>query len=203
MYRLESSDVALGCPCNSAATLVKFTAHSLYFLYPNELGIRTLYAYNLHSHEMNPLLDTHESQELGQLNLTEQLRRERMRNFSHGIVTYELLELMNASFDHRIMIPSSDNKIFVYDASSSSPENSILWEVMDGTRGSIVDPHLSSYGDKIAFVVENDLYYIQVQQKQVSDVVYRVTHLGAEAGIAYGVAEFIAQEEMDRYRGFW
>lgn len=202
MYRLESSDIALGCPCNSSATLVKFTTQSLYFLYPNEFGTRTLYAYNFLSHEINALLESRESQDLGQLNLTEQLRRERMRNFSHGIVTYELLELPSASFAHRIMIPCSDNKILVCDVSFSK-QDSILWEVMDGTLGSIIDPHLSSYGDKIAFVVENDLYYIIVQPKQVSDLVFRVTHLGAETGIACGVAEFIAQEEMDRYRGFW
>ena len=204
MYRLESSDVAMGCPCNSSVSLVKFSSQAVLFLYPNEFGIRTLYAFDLLTHEVHPLLDSNESQDLGQLNLTEQLRRERMRNFSHGIVSYELIELPGAPFDYRIMIPSSDNKILIYDARpSSSADASLLWEALDGSYGSLVDPHMSSYGDKLAFVLEDDLYYANILEGCLSESIYRVTHMGAEQGVACGVAEFIAQEEMDRYRGFW
>ena len=64
MYRLESSDVAMGCPCNSSVSLVKFSSQAVLFLYPNEFGIRTLYAFDLLTHEVHPLLDSNESQDL-------------------------------------------------------------------------------------------------------------------------------------------
>ena len=55
-----------------------------------------------------------------------------------------------------------------------------------------LDPQLSPDGAHVAYVRDGDLW--------VDD--RRLTH-AAEDGLTYGLADYIAQEEMDRYHGFW
>ena len=61
-----------------------------------------------------------------------------------------------------------------------------------------IDPKPSPDGTKVAFVRNNELF--------VMDLATRVeTQLsrGATEGLTHGLAEFMAQEEMDRSTGFW
>ena len=61
-----------------------------------------------------------------------------------------------------------------------------------------IDPQLSADGSKVAFVRENELYVLDLStRKEV-----RLSQ-GAAEGLTHGLAEFMAQEEMDRSRGFW
>jgi dipeptidyl-peptidase-4 len=55
-----------------------------------------------------------------------------------------------------------------------------------------LDPQLSPDGSKVAFVRDGDLW--------VDD---RPLTANAEDGLTYGLAEFVAQEEMGRAHGFW
>ena len=61
-----------------------------------------------------------------------------------------------------------------------------------------LDPKLSKDGAKVAFVRDNELFVIDLATKRET----QLSH-GAEQGVAHGLAEFIAQEEMDRSAGFW
>lgn len=204
---LESTDIALGAPLSGSASMVRFTSDGLLlFLHPNAAGVRTLFSYEPTTHTLLALLDrsldaaVHSSA----LSLTEQLRRERMRSFASGISSFDMVE-SGAVFENRLMIPTADGRILIYDHRSSFLPK--LWTVFDGagSGSSPVDPHISAVGDKVAFVLENDLFFIHINEDAVSKEVHRVTTRGAEGGglISCGVAEFIAQEEMDRYRGFW
>src|SRR5690606_18983067 len=67
-----------------------------------------------------------------------------------------------------------------------------------GSDGAI-DPHLSPDGTKVAFVRDGELWVLPVSG---SSEARRLTS-GAEPGLTNGLAEFIAQEELDRDRGFW
>jgi len=60
------------------------------------------------------------------------------------------------------------------------------------------DPRLSPDGRRLAYVREGDLYVMDLN----TGAERRLTSEAA-AGITYGLAEYIAQEEMDRPEGFW
>lgn len=59
-------------------------------------------------------------------------------------------------------------------------------------EGPVLDPQLSPDGTRVAYVRDGELW---VDDTQLTT--------GAEDGLTHGLAEFIAQEEMDRYHGFW
>jgi dipeptidyl-peptidase-4 len=66
------------------------------------------------------------------------------------------------------------------------------------TKSPELDPKPSADGAKVAFVREGDLYVIDV----ASNREVRLTQ-GATDGLTHALAEFIAQEEMDRASGYW
>ena len=61
-----------------------------------------------------------------------------------------------------------------------------------------IDPKPSPDGSKVAFVREGDLYVIDVVSKQET-----LLTTGATDGLTHGLAEFMAQEEMGRFTGYW
>ncbi|AGA30107.1 S9 family peptidase [Singulisphaera acidiphila] len=61
-----------------------------------------------------------------------------------------------------------------------------------------LDPRLSRDGTKVAFVRNDELHVIDLATKQE-----RQLSQGAGDGLTHGLAEFIAQEEMDRANGYW
>src|SRR5205085_10114876 len=64
--------------------------------------------------------------------------------------------------------------------------------------GNWIDPHFSPDGHAVAAVRGGELHVIDLEtQTEVA-----VTSDATEA-IQHGVAEFVAQEEMDRHEGFW
>lgn len=200
--QLDSSCIARGQPCSLAASHLRFTSHGfLIFLFPDAAtGMRNLFCYHIAKKELLPLLGDSELHfESAELSLTEQLRRERARNFSKGINFYELVACNNVN-ENRIMIPTPDGQIFVHDSHESFKPKT--WVAYDGSAGVPVDPHISSLGDKIAFVLGRDMFYVNINES-ASESARRITTLGETEGVSCGLAEFIAQEEMDRYRGFW
>lgn len=130
------------------------------------------------------------------LSLEEQLRRERMRLFTAGISSYEWA-LRNED-QQLILIPVGD-KLFLFD--EASPEADSM--VYDSSIGTAIDPHISPDGNWVAYVINNDLYCQRVFPKSSELKPIRLTFDGSKEGISCGVADFLAQEEMDRYRGFW
>ena len=61
-----------------------------------------------------------------------------------------------------------------------------------------IDPKLSPDGSQVAFVRGNELYRLDLATRTET----QLTH-GATEGLTHGLAEFMAQEEMDRSTGFW
>lgn len=61
-----------------------------------------------------------------------------------------------------------------------------------------LDPKLTRDGTKVAFVRNDELHVLDLSTR----VETQLTH-GASDGVTHAVAEFIAQEEMDRPSGFW
>ncbi len=126
------------------------------------------------------------SESTGQaLGREEVLRRERQRIQDRGITQYVLAE-------------RADVAVFAYDGA--------LFLVRPGQEplrltaaGSIaLDPQLSPDGRLLAFVRSDDLFLLDLSTRAER----RLTE-GARDGLTHGVAEYIAQEEMDRSSGFW
>ena len=61
-----------------------------------------------------------------------------------------------------------------------------------------IDPKLTRDGSKVAFVRDDELFVLDLATRKETQLTQ-----GAGDGLTHGLAEFIAQEEMDRSSGFW
>jgi dipeptidyl-peptidase 4 len=123
----------------------------------------------------------------GEAGLTpeEILRRERQRIQDKGITQYHLAA-------------SADAVVFDWRGDVYLARPGEAPERLTDTSSSEIDPQLSPDGTRVAFVREGDLYVMDVRTRALT----RLTE-GARDGVFHGIAEYIAQEEMDRDSGFW
>jgi len=118
-----------------------------------------------------------------QLSDAEKARRERTRTATRGIVDIDVSEDGTA-----VLVPLG-GKLYVLDRAHGTRA------VID-PGGAAYDPHLSPDGRTVAFVRDGDLWIAPVggSPRQLT------RH---PEGFEYGVADFAAQEELARTRGFW
>jgi dipeptidyl-peptidase-4 len=115
----------------------------------------------------------------------EKARRERMRTATRGVVDAE------ASEDgSKILVPLG-GKFHLIDRASGK-------RIAIDPKGAAFDPHLSPDGTKIAFVRDGKLVVGTATEPMT--VLY-TSHPPADH--EDGTADFAAQEELDRRRGFW
>lgn len=123
-----------------------------------------------------------------QLTHEEQARRERTRTATSGIVDIDL------SSDGQRILLSLGARVFVFDRTRGQAR-----EIELG-GDSAFDPHLAPDGKHVSFVRDGDLWLAAVDAGPSRP--QRLTQHPADR--EYGVAEFVAQEELDRTRGyFW
>jgi dipeptidyl-peptidase-4 len=113
----------------------------------------------------------------------EKARRERSRTATRGVVDIDV------SDDGRTVVIPLAGKLYLVDRASGARRT-----VDPG--GEAYDPHISPDGTRIAFVRDGDLWVVEGNSGA-----RRLTK--HPEGFEYGVAEFAAQEELDRRRGFW
>jgi dipeptidyl-peptidase-4 len=114
-------------------------------------------------------------------------RRERQRIAGdHGVVEYSWDEAGN-----EILIPAG-GQLYLADARSGAVRR------LGDTGGAAIDAKLSPRGRYVTYVRDQNLHAIEVQSGR--DVA--LTTDGKDT-LSFGVAEFVAQEEMDRYTGYW
>src|SRR5262249_6498799 len=122
-------------------------------------------------------------------NLTpeEKARRERMRLSAGGFADFH--------FDNtgkNILLPLS-GKLFVFDRATGK-----VTELKTGEGGALVDPKWSPDGKKIAYVRGFDVYVYDLAASKESPITK-----GGTVIKTHGLAEFVAQEEMSRFTGYW
>ena len=122
----------------------------------------------------------------GELSAEEKARRERMRSGARGIASYAL------SSDGRTLLVPLSGRLFVVDRSTGEVRE------LPSAAGAALDPQLSPDGTRVACVRDGELYV----QELASGKERRLTSDATE-GVTNGLAEFVAQEEMGRYHGFW
>jgi len=118
-----------------------------------------------------------------QLSDAEKARRERTRTATRGVVDAEVSE-----DGTKVLVPLG-GVFHLIDRTTGKRT------VVD-PKGGAYDPHLAPDGSAIAFVRDGDLWVIAPG----GDARPLTKH---PEGIEYGVAEFAAQEELGRRRGFW
>ncbi len=143
------------------------------------------------------------------ISVAEAARRERQRIVDKGFTTYQL-----SRDGRRVLLPLS-GKIYVYDREGPSagkvhviggpgradtgakvPKDTKVAQAEDAA---ILDPRLSPDGRRIAFVRHHDLHVADIASGRIQ----RLTR-GGSADVTRGLAEFVAQEEMERHQGtFW
>lgn len=123
------------------------------------------------------------------LSEAEKGRRERQRITDTGLVSFAL------SPDARwVLLPLAGA---LYGVSRDSGET---WSLLPADHPPVMDARFSPTGDALAFVCNHDLWRLPLTARGLSPV--RLTTGGAPDH-AFGLPEFVAQEEMHRFEGTW
>jgi dipeptidyl-peptidase-4 len=120
------------------------------------------------------------------LSAEEKARRERMRVTVGGFADYQLSE------DGSLILLSLAGKLYLVERATGR-----VRELLTGD-GTFLDPKISPDGQSVAYVREQDVYVFDL----LKDKERRVT-TGGTRTVTHGLAEFVAQEEMDRFSGYW
>ena len=121
------------------------------------------------------------------LSEAEKSRRERERTAgAHGVTDYAWDDV-----GKRILIPAGGN-LYLADARSGAVKK------LGDTGGDATDAKISAKGGYVTYVRDQNLHALDIATGQ--DVA--ITTEGRDA-VSFGTAEFVAQEEMDRYTGYW
>jgi dipeptidyl-peptidase-4 len=117
----------------------------------------------------------------------EKSRRERQRTAGdHGVTEYKWDEV-----GAQILIPASGN-LYLADAKTGAVRK------LGDTGGGATDAKISPMGGYVTYVRDQNLHALNLKTGRDT----ALTTEGKDT-ISFGTAEFVAQEEMDRYTGYW
>jgi dipeptidyl-peptidase-4 len=116
----------------------------------------------------------------------EKARRERMRVTARGFTSFQL------SPDGSLILLALSGKLYTVERATGASR-----ELPTGP-GILLDPKFSPDGKTVSYVRDHDVYVLDLAAQKEQ----RVTTGGTD-DISHGLAEFVAQEEMDRYSGYW
>ncbi len=112
--------------------------------------------------------------------------RERMRVSAGGFTNFQL------SDDGSLILLSLSGRLYTVERAGTK-----ITELPTG-KGFLLDPKFSPDGKKVSFVRDHDVYILDLATQKES----RITN-GGTALKPNGTAEFVAQEEMGRFTGYW
>ncbi|MEW4566300.1 S9 family peptidase [Tautonia sp. JC769] len=115
----------------------------------------------------------------------EALRRERLR-------------LRDTGISQIVRAPQADRSILPLKGDLYLLEGTAPLRRLTDSEAPEIDPKFSPDGDRVAFVREGELFVLDLS----SGAETQLTR-GATDGRAFGLAEFIAQEELGRATGYW
>lgn len=153
-----------------------------------EDNVRSLYAFDVASGEERVILTAEQILDGAEeeLSAEERALRERLRMTARGIAGYAL-----SSDGARILVPLSGGLYVVERATGAVQE-------LTEEGGYANDARFSPDGTKVACVRGGELYVIELQSGRQR----KLTTTSGE-NLTNGLAEFVAQEEMSRYHGYW
>src|SRR5262245_34310991 len=147
----------------------------------------SLYEYDIAGSQAKELVTPEQILKGGEETLTpeEKARRERMRVSGAGITSYQL------SPDGKLLLIGLGGRLFLVERSGGAVKEL-------NTGPGVLDPKFSPDNTMVAYVRDHDVYVVDIKTNQER----RVTSGGTEI-VSHGEAEFVAQEEMGRFTGYW
>jgi dipeptidyl-peptidase-4 len=130
------------------------------------------------------------------ISLAEALRRERERQLGQGITHYQWSPSATM-----LLIPICGS-LYLQDLAGGQPVQHLRM-VYDGSEAPALDPRFSPNGQWLSFVRQEEVCIIPVIKEGPPPPVRQLTHGDKRPGLTRGLAEYIAQEEMDRSQGYW
>ena len=124
-----------------------------------------------------------------ELPAAERAQRERMREQADGITAYSI-----DATGEQAVFTLSGRLYIVSTAPSAAPPSSLV--AADGA----FDPRLSPNGQSVAYIADGQLRITPVDGSANERLVAGDHNSG---DITWGVADFIASEELNRFRGYW
>jgi len=172
----------------TAVKLVPDGSAVLFLRSPARSFVQDLYEFNTATGQDRLLLTADQILQGAEENLSveERARRERMRISARGIASYQL-----SKDGTKILVPLS-GRLFVIDRSSATVRELV------SDAGFPIDPRFSPDGRSLACVRDKELYVMEI-----ASGVERCLTSGSSSTLSHGLAEFVAQEEMDRREGYW
>jgi len=134
-----------------------------------------------------------------ELSLEEKLRRERARIMNTGVTSFKVAGPDGSA--GRVLVPMG-GALFVRDSIDKDAPLTRLFdpEAAPLGPGPILDPQISEDGSLVCFVWKEEVYCVPADGSAAP----RALTAGARGtGVTHGLADFLAQEELDRYEGFW
>ena len=119
----------------------------------------------------------------------EKARRERLRLTARGLTSFQL------SRDGRLVLVPLSGRLFLMERSSGE-----VREVGRGMASPADDARLSPDGALLGLVRNGEMRVLDLGGAASAE---RVIAKPESAGVSYGLPEFVAQEEMDRFEGYW
>lgn len=155
--------------------------------------VQELWSYNMESGTRRQVteLTGGRASDGASFSLNEELRRERSRTRESGVTRYQFAR--TADDNSLVLLVPFDGRLYlVRDEESMTP----LPESEEA-----LDAQLSPDGSRAAFVRSGELYVVPTHGTERP----RALTEGAavDEGVTNGLAEYIAQEEMDRETGYW
>ncbi|MEU7531268.1 prolyl oligopeptidase family serine peptidase [Saccharothrix sp. NPDC042600] len=115
----------------------------------------------------------------------ERARRERSREQAAGIVAYA------TDADFRQAVFALSGRLFVVELGTGAVRELPV-------PGSVLDPRLDPTGRRVGYVTGGALHVVDLETGED-----RVLASPEHPDVTWGLAEFVAAEEMGRYRGYW
>jgi len=165
------------------------------FLQPNASNISTLdlWIFDRASEQKFCLLAAatladEEKENISALSPTERAERERRRQFTQGITEYFWRPNTTS------IVACIDGQAFLADVEQSAP--TLLTDRVKRQAAFSISPN----GEFLSYVRDGDLYYRNLEDPSQAE--HRVTD-DASATLLNGAADFLAAEEMHRFKGHW
>lgn len=125
----------------------------------------------------------------GELTPAERAQRERLREAGSGITSYSVDDAVRTvTFSHA-------GRLFIADVASGA---------CSAIDTPAFDPRLDPTGTRLAYVVDAQVHVVNVAEPSTAARVLAGRHVFGEPDtVSWGMADFIAAEEMGRQRGMW
>jgi dipeptidyl-peptidase-4 len=157
--------------------------------------VQKLYAMDIDSGDSKELCKP--PAEEREFSLEEKLRRERLRQLVTGITTYSWVQSAD------IMLIPVDSILYIQRGLDGELEQ--LFDPALLPSSTILDARLSANGELVGFVCDSEVYTVSTRfaTPGTMNVPQQITSGARGTAMTHGLADFLAEEEMDRYSGYW